>query len=102
MYRLVVNYHHPVDQQAFLEHYRGTHAPLAARMPGLAAYTWGVCELPDGARPEYFVTAVLDFSDKESALAALGSDIGQQGTADMATFAQAGATLVAVEAETVV
>ncbi len=97
MYRLVVSYHHPEDQQAFLEHYRGTHAPLAARMPGLAEYTWGACEMPDGSRPEYFLTAVLEFPDKDTALSSMGSEVGQQGTADMANFAQAGVTITAYE-----
>jgi len=97
MYRLVVSYHHPEDPQAFLAHYRTTHAPLAARMPGLAKYTWGACEAPDGSRPEYFAVAVLDFPDKDTALSSMGSELGRQGTADMASFAQAGVTITAYE-----
>jgi uncharacterized protein (TIGR02118 family) len=102
MYRLIVNYHHPEDPQAFLEHYRGTHAPLAKTLANVSAYTWGQCETPDGSKPEYFLTAALDWPSKDAALADLGSEAGQAATADMANFAQAGASLVAYEAETVI
>ncbi|MGK5111451.1 MULTISPECIES: EthD family reductase [unclassified Geodermatophilus] len=102
MYRVIVNYHHPEDPQAFLEHYRTTHAPLAKNLSNVASYTWGTCETPDGSRPEYFVTAVLDWPSKEDALADLGSPQGQAATADMANFAMAGASLVSYESETVI
>lgn len=101
VYRLVVNYNHPEDPQAFLEHYRGTHAPLARKLTNIDAYTWGQCETPDGSRPEYFLTAVLDWASKDAAMADLGSEAGQAATADMANFAQAGASMFFYEAETV-
>ena len=102
MYRVIVNYHHPEDPQAFLDHYRTTHAPLAKNLERVSSYTWGVCETPDGSRPEYFVTAILDWPSKEDALADLGSPQGQEASADMANFAQGGASMVAGEAETVI
>ena len=102
MYRLVVNYHHPADPDAFMEHYRSVHAPLAGQMPDLAAYTYGVCESLDGSKPEYFLTAVLDWPAKEAALASLGSPQGQEASADLATFAQAGVSIVTYDAETVI
>lgn len=71
-------------------------------MAKLLSYTWGQGESPDGSTPPYFLVAVLDWATKEDALADLGSDVGAQATADMANFAQAGATLVGYEAETVV
>ena len=102
MYRVVVNYHHPEDPKAFLEYYRSTHAPLAKNLSGLSAYTWGVAETLDGSQPPFFVTAVLDWPSKEAALADLGSEQGQAASADMGNFAQAGATMHAVDLETVV
>jgi uncharacterized protein (TIGR02118 family) len=102
VYRIVVNYHHPEDPQAFLEHYRGTHAPLGKRLERVSSYTWGPCETLDGARPEFFVTAVMEWPSKDDALADLGSPQGAEAQADMANFAQAGATMVAHETETVV
>jgi len=102
MYRLIANYHHPEDPQAFLDHYRSTHAPIAKRMANVASYTWGVCETPDGSKPEYFLTAVLDWPSKDAALADLGSEVGAEGTADMANFAQAGVSIVFYDSETVI
>ncbi|MGY2067278.1 EthD family reductase [Blastococcus sp. SYSU DS0619] len=102
MYRVIANYAHPEDPQAFLEHYRSTHAPLAKNLAGLSSYTWGTCETLDGSRPEYFVTATLDWPSKDAALADLGSDAGQAASADMANFAQAGVVMIACETETVV
>jgi uncharacterized protein (TIGR02118 family) len=102
VYRLIVNYKHPEDQQAFMNHYRTVHAPLAKNMPNLAAYTWGVCESADGSRPEFFLTAVLDWPSKDVALADLGSPAGQEASADLANFAHAGVSMVFYEAETVV
>ena len=102
MYRLVVNYHHPADPEAFLQHYRSVHAPIAKRLPDLASYTYGACENPDGSAPEHFLTAVLDWPTKEAALAALASPAGEEGVADFANFAQAGVSMVFYEAETVI
>jgi uncharacterized protein (TIGR02118 family) len=102
VYRIVVNYNHPEDPQAFLEHYRTTHAPLAKNLSGLSGYTWGVAESLDGSQPPYFVTAVLDWPSKEAALADLGSAEGQAASADMGNFAQAGVSMYAQELETVV
>jgi uncharacterized protein (TIGR02118 family) len=102
VYRVVVNYHHPEDPQAFLEYYRSTHAPLAKNLAGVSAYTWGVAETLDGSQPPFFVTAVLDWPSKDAALADLGSEAGQAASADMANFAQAGASMYAVDLETVV
>ena len=102
MYRVVVNYNHPEDPQAFLEYYRSTHAPLAKNLSGLSAYTWGVAETLDGSQPPFFVTAVLDWPSKDAALADLGSEQGQAASADMANFAQAGVSIVTYETETVV
>jgi uncharacterized protein (TIGR02118 family) len=102
VYRLIVNYKHPEDTQAFLTHYRTVHAPLAKNLGNLTAYTWGVCESAEGSQPDYFLTAVLDWPSKEAALADLGSPEGQAASADLANFAQAGVSMLFYEAETVV
>lgn len=92
MFRITVSYNHPDDPEKFLEHYRTVHAPLTARMPG-ATFEWGVCEMLDGSQPPHFVVGVLTFDSKEAAGAALASPVGQEGAADMANFAGAGATI---------
>lgn len=90
MYRLTVVYDHPDDPEKFLEHYRQVHAPLTAKVPNLLAFEWGVCESPDGAKPEHFVVAVLDWETKEDALAALATDAGRASGADVTNFARPG------------
>ncbi|GAA3952135.1 EthD family reductase [Gordonia caeni] len=93
MFRITVNYNHPDDPEQFLNHYRTVHAPLTARMPGVRSFEWGVCEMLDGSAPTHFVTGVLTFDSKDAALEGLSSPIGQEGAADMANFAGAGATI---------
>jgi uncharacterized protein (TIGR02118 family) len=100
--RVIANYAHPQDPQSFLEHYRSTHAPLAKHLAGLISCTWGTCETLDGSRPEYFLTATLDWPSEDAALADFGSPQGAEAQADMADFAQAGVVMVAHETETVV
>ena len=65
MYRLTANYAHPADHDAFVAHYRDVHAKLAAKLPDLRAFGWGVCETPDGSKPAHALIAVLDWDSKE-------------------------------------
>lgn len=102
MYRLTASYAHPEDHEAFVAHYRDTHAPLAAKLPDLRAFTWGVCETGDGSRPAHALVAVLDWDSRDQALAALGSPAGEAAVADLATFAQAGVDIEFHEVRTVV
>lgn len=90
MYRLTVVYDHPDDPSNFLQHYRGVHAPLIAKLPNLLAFEWGVSETPDGSTPDHFVVAVLDWETKEDALASLATPAGREGTADLANFTRPG------------
>lgn len=92
-YQLIASYAHPEDPEAFLDHYANVHAPIGATFPDLRAYTWVVCETPDGTRPEHFVIATLTWDSRDQALAALASEPGKAAVADLATFAQAGVAL---------
>jgi len=90
---LTVLYHQPEDAAAFDRYYADTHAPLAAKLPGLQSYTYGTADPgPDGSTPQYHVVAVLTWASPEEMQAALRSDAGRATTRDMANFAQAGAT----------
>lgn len=91
MYRLTAVYDHPADPQKFVEHYRRTHAVLAAKLPKLRSFEWGMCETLDGAAPPYFLIAVLDWESKEDAVAALSSPEGVAANEDVVNFAAAGA-----------
>jgi uncharacterized protein (TIGR02118 family) len=101
-YRLIAAYAHPADQEAFVAHYRDVHAPLAAKLPDLRSFTWGVCETPDGSRPAHALVAVLDWDTREAAQGALSSEAGAAAVADLENFAQAGVDLEFVEVNTTV
>jgi uncharacterized protein (TIGR02118 family) len=90
MYRLTASYAHPADHDAFVTHYRDVHARLAAKLPDLRSFSWGVCETPDGTKPAHALVAVLDWDSKDVAQASLGSPAGEEAVGDLANFAQAG------------
>lgn len=83
MFRLTSHYHYPEDPDAFLEHYRSTHAVLVAKLPGVRSYGWGLAEMPDGSKPPHFLVTVADWDSKEDLLAALASPEGQAAEADV-------------------
>ena len=77
-YQLTVLYHHPDDPAAFDAHYESTHAPLAAKVPGLRSYT----SLQPGPGPEgdpaaEYLVAMLVFDDEAAFGAGMGSDEGK-------------------------
>lgn len=99
MFQLTVLYNHPADPAAFDKHYDEVHAPLASKCPGLRRYTISrPAPGPDGSKPAYHLVAVLEFDDVAAMAAGMGGPEGQAAAADMANFAQAGATMLAGEA----
>ena len=99
-YRLIAAYAHPVDHDAFVAHYRDVHAPLAAKLPDVRSFTWGLCETPDGSQPRHALVAVVDWDTREAAQAALSSEVGQAAVADLQNFATAGVDMEFVEVNT--
>ncbi len=98
MVKLVVAYGPPDDPAAFDEHYAGTHAPLAQKIPNLRRFEAGkVLGTPDGSAAPYYLIAELLFDSVEVLQAAMGSEQGQAAAADVATFASGGATLMIAE-----
>jgi uncharacterized protein (TIGR02118 family) len=92
---LTVLYHQPADKEVFDKHYEEVHAPLAAKTPGLDSYT--VVRPgpgPDGSAPAYHLVATLTYASPEAMQAAMASPEGQAANADLATFAQAGTTIL--------
>jgi uncharacterized protein (TIGR02118 family) len=90
VYQLTASYAHPQDPEAFLQHYRSTHAPIARQFPKASFFGWTICETADGSPPAHFMIAVVHWETKEDALAALAAPAGEQAVADLANFAQAG------------
>jgi uncharacterized protein (TIGR02118 family) len=93
MYQLFASYAHPADPDAFLQHYREKHVPIAQSLPKARFYGWQVCESPDGSRPPHFVVSVLQWDSREDALAALSSPAGEAAVGDLKNFAGAGVDL---------
>ncbi|MEV0614345.1 EthD family reductase [Nonomuraea sp. NPDC050404] len=101
-FQLIVLYNHPESASAFDKHYDETHSQLAARMPGVRAYTTMRPAATGGDRPAYHLVAVLTFDDEKSFNTAAASEEGKAAVADLANFAGAGVTLLTGPAGTVI
>jgi uncharacterized protein (TIGR02118 family) len=99
MVKLVVGYGAPDDADAFEAHYASTHRPLVEKIPGLRRFEAGrVLGTPDGSPSPFYFLADLWFDDMAALQAALAGEEGQAASADVATFASGGATLMIAEA----
>lgn len=93
MHLLTVAYGHPSDPAAFDDHYTSTHSPLARKVPGVREFTARRCASLDDTPPPYHLIAQLGFDSAEDLQAGLASPEGQAAAADLANFADGGATL---------
>ncbi len=93
MHVLTVCYGHPADPAAFDTYYESTHRPLAEKIPGLAGFTARHCDSLDGSQPPYYLLAELSFASQAALAAGLGSPEGAAAAADVANFADGGATM---------
>jgi len=94
MHKVVVLYNTPADPEHFRSYYVTKHLPVIAQLPGLLAsrYSFAI-RSPMGAAP-FFCTWEGEFSSEGTALAAMGSDVGQRVAADTANYASGGLTLM--------
>lgn len=87
MVKFVALYKKPAEVEAFEEHYRKIHAPLAQKMPGLhkleVTHFFGA---PQGD-PPFYMMAELYFESKEALFAALNSNEGKAAAKDVMGFA---------------
>jgi uncharacterized protein (TIGR02118 family) len=93
MHVLTVCYGHPSDPAAFDSYYAATHRPLTEKIPGLVSFTARHCYSLDGSQPPYHLLAELTFASGESMSAALNTPEGHAAAADVANFADGGATM---------
>jgi uncharacterized protein (TIGR02118 family) len=94
-FQMIGMYRTPEDVAAFDHHYETVHAPLAATLPGLRAFTMThPAPIADGEPAEYHLVSTLTFDDEAAFAAALGGEIGQQAVADLPNFAAAGVTIL--------
>ena len=92
-----------LSPEAFRRHWRETHAPLLAQLPGLERLTFNYAlPGPDGAAPEYDGVSEDWFASAEPMQAAFASPAGQAVFADSANFLDlAGLRMFVVEEETI-
>ena|SRR5579862_6680076 len=98
MAQLLVLYNQPTDPAAFDRYYFETHVPIAKKIPGLRSYvvTAGKPAMLAGTVSPHLV-AELEFDSMGALQAGMSSPEGQAAAADVANFAQAGATLLVFE-----
>ncbi|MGW0038946.1 EthD family reductase [Gordonia sp. NPDC003376] len=95
--RVSVCYGQPADPAAFDEYYARVHIPLANAIPGLQEFTWGPVASLDGSTPPYYAVANLFFADADALKAGLQSAEMGAAAADVANFADGGATMFTQE-----
>lgn len=98
MIRLTVIYGVPADGAKFDAYYKNVHAPLAAKMPYLKNFSYSRSPVAssDPAKPVHLV-AYLDYASKADLEASLASEDGKAAVADVANFADGGATILTTE-----
>jgi uncharacterized protein (TIGR02118 family) len=98
MAQLLVLYNQPADPAAFDRYYFETHVPLAKKIPGVRSYVVnsGPANMVTGSISPHLI-AEVEFDSMEALQAAMASPEGQAAAADLARFAQAGATLLVFE-----
>jgi uncharacterized protein (TIGR02118 family) len=95
--QLVALFHTPPDPAAFLEHYRTVHVPLVRAMPGLRAFRVSIVRdrvMGDG---DWFLMAVMEFSDRAALDAAMASPEGRAAGRDVARLAGSLVTLLTTD-----
>jgi uncharacterized protein (TIGR02118 family) len=102
LFQLTALYNHPEDAASFDKHYDGTHAVLAAKLPGLQRYTVSrPGPDPEGNPPAYHLVAVLEWEDQATFGAGMAGPEGEAALADLANFAGAGVTMLTGDATTI-
>jgi uncharacterized protein (TIGR02118 family) len=101
MVKVLVLYNTPSDTAAFDSYYRATHIPIAKKLPGLLSYAISAQPPRAIAGTAPYLVAELEFADAAAIEKALVSPEGQATAADLANFAQAGASILIVETKKV-
>jgi uncharacterized protein (TIGR02118 family) len=92
MATLIVLYGHPVDGFVFDRYFTDIHLPVANKIPGVRALSYGHVQSADDSASEYYLSAQVVFDSLEDLQAGMGSPEGQATAADVANFATGGAT----------
>lgn len=83
----LVHRHPNLDAEAFRRYWKDTHAPIAAKLPGLRRYVQKHSNAgPDGSPPMYDGVAELWFEDAGALEQAMASPQGHAAVADTEKF----------------
>ena len=98
MRRVIVQYGMPEDPAAFDSYYKNTHAPLAAKMPGMSSFevSQGPVVCSDESKQVY-LTAILTYESAEAMEGSMASEEGQAAVDDLANFATGGVTIFTID-----
>lgn len=87
MKKLIALYQTPDDVDAFMAHYRSTHAPLVGKIPGLIRMELTRIDRTLMGTPGAFLLAEMYFADEDSFRSAMRSPENAATGADLANFA---------------
>ncbi|MBL8877833.1 MAG: EthD family reductase [Phycisphaerales bacterium] len=87
MVKLIALYQKPADAEAFNNHYRTVHMPLANKMPGLRRCELGWVTGSPGGEARYHLVAELYFDSLDALNAAMKSPEGKAAAKDLMSFA---------------
>jgi len=91
MVKLIVQYGHPEDTEAFESYYSETHLPIAAKIQGInKVEVTKFIGTPDGGKPSQYRMAELYFDSIEELQKQMGSPEGQAAVNDIPNFATGG------------
>ena len=97
MKKLIALYKAPADADAFMRHYRETHLPLVARIPGLVKTELTLVERTLMGEQGNFLLAEMYFADAASFREAMKSPENAATGADLANFAEGLVTVMTGE-----
>jgi uncharacterized protein (TIGR02118 family) len=100
MVKLIVQYGHPTDPEAFEKYYAETHLPIAAKIPGVAKVEISrIVGTPDGSKPSQYRMAEIYFNSMEDLQNNMGAPEGQAAVNDIANFATGGVDVMVAEVQ---
>ena len=97
MKKLIALYKTPVDADAFMQHYRDTHLPLVAKIPGLVRTEVTRIDRTLMGESGNFMLVEMMFADADSFRAAMKSPENAATGADLANFADGLVTVMTGE-----
>lgn len=98
--KVIVLYTPPPDPEEFERHYRETHMPLVAELPGLqGASAARFVAAADGGDLPWYRTAELTFADEQAVEKAMASDAGRAVSSDFQSIAPPGSRLFLAAAD---